>query len=130
MTNSLTLDKCRKEPKQTYAHCAGKATSLSMITTGTPGGPAPDSLNVNLLKRLNITNMAFKDTAIYYCTYCGERLTGKAKYCKGGTDGDGNKIASCSTQKGRKQVFDLNVAIFKEMKAKGHAVPDGIKNWK
>ena len=74
--------------------------------------------------------MAFKDSGIYYCMYCGELLTAKGKYCKGGTDGEGNKLFGCSTQKGRKQVFDLNVAIIKENKAEGHTVPEGLKNWK
>ena len=73
--------------------------------------------------------MAFKDTAIYYCEYCGERLTGKAKYCKGNKKVE-PKLLGCSTQKGRKQVFDLNVAIIKENKAKGFVVPEGLKNWK
>jgi len=74
--------------------------------------------------------MAFKDTSIYYCSYCGELLTGKAKYCKGGKTEDGTKLLGCSTQKGRKQIFDLNVEIIKENKAKGHTVPEGLRNWK
>lgn len=74
--------------------------------------------------------MAFKDPNIYQCSYCGERLTGKAKYCKGGKTEDGTKLLGCSTQKGRKQVFDLNVAILRENKAKGYTVPIGVQNWK
>lgn len=63
--------------------------------------------------------MAFKDTSIYYCAYCGERCNSKAKHCP-----------TCRTQKGRKAIFDANVEILKENKAKGYEIPIGLKNWK
>jgi hypothetical protein len=74
--------------------------------------------------------MAFKDLSIYTCMYCGERLKTKSKYCKAQTMEDGTRLLGCSTQKGRKQVFDLNVEIIKENKAKGYSVPEGLRNWK
>ena len=74
--------------------------------------------------------MAFKDTSIHLCVYCGEKLSTKSKFCKAQTTPEGLRMLGCSTQKGRKQVFDLNVAILKENRAKGHTVPEGLKNWK
>lgn len=56
---------------------------------------------------------------IYECSYCGERYASKAIYCK-----------DCRTQAGRKKIFDENVAIALENKAKGMEVPAGFKNWK
>ena len=63
--------------------------------------------------------MAFKDTSIYECAYCGDRGGTAAKHCK-----------NCRTQPGRKAIFDANVAIAIENKAKGITVPAGFKNWK
>ena len=56
---------------------------------------------------------------IFECAYCGERYGKAAKHCK-----------TCQTQAGRKKIFDENVAIALENKAKGLAVPAGFKNWK
>jgi predicted amidophosphoribosyltransferase len=60
----------------------------------------------------------FTSNALQLCSYCGERMTGKAKYCK-----------TCTTAEGRKKIFDANVAIIKENAAKGHTVPSGLKDW-
>lgn len=62
--------------------------------------------------------MAFKSNAIYECTYCGERFASKAIYCK-----------DCRTQPGRKAIFDANVAIAQDLKARGYNVPAGFRNW-
>ena len=59
----------------------------------------------------------FKDTSIHECSYCGEYCSGK--YCK-----------SCGTQKGRKEIFDANVAIFKVNEKLGYNIPKVLKNWK
>lgn len=56
---------------------------------------------------------------IFECAYCGERYGKPAKYCK-----------TCATQAGRKTIFDANVTIALENKAKGMEVPSGFKNWK
>jgi len=56
---------------------------------------------------------------IYQCSYCGERITSNKKYC-----------SKCNTQKGRKEIFDETVEIFKENKAKGFKIPEVLKNWK
>ena len=65
--------------------------------------------------------MAFKDTAIYICGYCGEFIKSKAIYCK-----------NCSTQAGRKKIYDENVAIAKERMKNGWTPPEGFgfKDWK
>jgi len=56
---------------------------------------------------------------IFECSYCGERSATKVIHCP-----------SCRTQPGRKAIFDANVAIAVENKAKGYNVPSGFKNWK
>lgn len=56
---------------------------------------------------------------IYECRYCGERFASKAIYCP-----------TCRSQPNRKKIFDENVAIAIENKAKGYVTPDGFKNWK
>ena len=43
----------------------------------------------------------FQDSAIYLCTFCGERLTGKGKYCK----------VTCSTKAGRDEVDRQNAEV-------------------
>lgn len=56
---------------------------------------------------------------IFECKYCGERYGKPAIHCK-----------TCQTQPGRKAIFDANVTIALENKAKGYEVPAGFKNWK
>ena len=56
---------------------------------------------------------------VCFCEYCGEEIPKTQKYC-----------TICRTQKGRKTIFDANVAIFKENAKKGIKVPESIKNWK
>ena len=56
---------------------------------------------------------------IYQCAYCGEVITSPKQYC-----------SACSTQKGRKEIFDANVKIFKVNKELGMTAPDSLKNWK
>lgn len=51
------------------------------------------------------------------CKFCGEGASGV--YCK-----------AHGTQQGRKKDFDLQIAILKENKEKGYAMPQSIKNWK
>ena len=63
--------------------------------------------------------MTFKSNSVFECKFCGERFASKAKYCP-----------TCRTQPGRKAIFDANVAIAVENKAKGMEVPVGFKNWK
>jgi len=56
---------------------------------------------------------------IHYCSYCGEKIGSPKQYC-----------SNCSTQKGRKAIFDANVKILKENKNKGLNIPETLKNWK
>lgn len=56
---------------------------------------------------------------IFECKFCGERFASKAIYCK-----------DCRTQPNRKAIYDENVSIAIENKAKGYNVPEGFKNWK
>lgn len=56
---------------------------------------------------------------ISVCAYCGEQTTGKAKYCP-----------TCKTQAGRKKIFDANLEIIKENKAKGFKTQEVLKSWK
>ena len=62
--------------------------------------------------------MAFKDSSIYLCSYCGEIIKSKAIYCK-----------NCATQPGRKANWEANVAIAKENMSRGFTVPTGFPNW-
>lgn len=55
---------------------------------------------------------------IHTCSYCGEGVNSKVKYC-----------ATCTTQPKRKLVFEANAAIIKENKAKGFTVPETLKDW-
>jgi hypothetical protein len=54
---------------------------------------------------------------IRVCSYCGEQVS-SGKYCQ-----------TCKTQKGRKQIFEANAAIFKENAKRGFKVPTELKNW-
>jgi len=56
---------------------------------------------------------------IFECSYCGERFGKKAVHCP-----------TCRTEPGRKAIFDENVKIALENKAKGYEVPFGFPNWK
>lgn len=56
---------------------------------------------------------------IYTCAYCGEGIRSNKKYC-----------GTCNTQKGRKEIFDANVKIFKQNKELGFNTPETLKNWK
>lgn len=56
---------------------------------------------------------------IYVCKYCGEQVKGTALYCD-----------TCKTQAGRKKIFEANVEIMKENKARGMTVPETLKSWK
>jgi hypothetical protein len=56
---------------------------------------------------------------IHQCSYCGEIISSPKQYC-----------SNCSTQKGRKKIFDETVEIFKENKSKGFAIPETLKNWR
>ena len=60
-----------------------------------------------------------KNGIIALCAYCGEQVGNTQKYCP-----------NCRTQKGRKAIFDANVEIIKENKAKGFKVPETLKSWK
>lgn len=61
----------------------------------------------------------FEDKSVYVCSYCGEICGSKREYCP-----------TCSTQKGRKKIFDENAEIFKTNKVLGFAIPATLKNWK
>jgi predicted amidophosphoribosyltransferase len=54
---------------------------------------------------------------IILCDYCGEPT--KQKYC-----------SNCKTQAGRKDIFEQNVAIFKQNEKLGYKVPKELKNYK
>jgi hypothetical protein len=56
---------------------------------------------------------------IFECTYCGERYGSKAMYCK-----------TCRTTAGRKAIFEANVEIAKENKAKGFTVPETFRDYR
>ena len=56
---------------------------------------------------------------IYTCSYCGEQCLSKSKYCN-----------TCKTQTGRKKLFEENVEIIKENKAKGYNTVKALKDWK
>jgi primosomal protein N' len=60
----------------------------------------------------------WKDSAIYECAYCGERI-GSGKYC-----------ANCKTQDGRKKIFDENVKLMEERRLAGLPYRETLKNWK
>jgi len=63
--------------------------------------------------------MAYEDKSVFQCKYCGEIVGAKREYC-----------ATCSTQKGRKAIFDENVKIYKKNKELGFIIPEVLKNWK
>jgi len=54
---------------------------------------------------------------VHICAYCGEDA-GTGKFC-----------TICKKQAGRKKIFDENVAIIKENKEKGYAVPTKLRDW-
>lgn len=56
---------------------------------------------------------------IALCKYCGEQCGNASKYC-----------STCGTQTGRKKIFEANVEIMKENKARGMTVPETLKTWK
>jgi len=56
---------------------------------------------------------------ITLCAYCGEQVGNSVKYCP-----------QCRTQKGRKEIFDANVDIFKANKKLGFKVPETMLAWK
>jgi hypothetical protein len=58
-----------------------------------------------------------KRGVVTLCSYCGEEA--KGMYCN-----------ACKTQKGRKEIFEANVKIYKENEKKGITVPSTMKNWK
>lgn len=60
----------------------------------------------------------WKDSSIYECAYCGERIS-SGKYC-----------SNCKTQEGRKKIFEANSAIMKEREEKGLPYLKFLKNWK
>lgn len=53
------------------------------------------------------------------CKFCGEQTPTKVIYC-----------VTCKTQEKRKQVYEQNVAIMKENKAKGFEVPATLRSWR
>lgn len=56
---------------------------------------------------------------IALCKYCGEQVGNTQSYC-----------SDCKTQAGRKKIFEANVEIMKENKARGMTVPETLKSWK
>lgn len=56
---------------------------------------------------------------IALCLYCGEQTGNSRKFC-----------ATCTTQKGRKAIFDANMVILKEKQAQGVPVPTSFRSWK
>lgn len=60
-----------------------------------------------------------KNGKIQLCAYCGEQVGATAKYCP-----------NCTTQKGRKKIFDENMQIIKDRQANNLSVPETLKSWK
>lgn len=56
---------------------------------------------------------------ITLCKFCGEQTGNSTKHCP-----------NCRTQKGRKEIFDANMAIIKERQANNQPCPESLKDWK
>lgn len=55
---------------------------------------------------------------IAVCSYCGEQVGNKQKFC-----------SICRTKDGRKSIFEANAEIFKENAKLGFTVPTSLKNF-